>query len=90
MIKSIDENDWCVVIIRWERPTINVSKVKTPKSELIYTTKEEKLANANSKALNAIFCAVDDEEFKRIFKCIIPKKAWDILETTHEWANTTK
>ena len=43
-------------------------------------------ANANSKALNAIFCCVSLDEFHRISHVIIAKEAWQILETTYEGA----
>ncbi|MBA0794642.1 hypothetical protein Gohar_018951 [Gossypium harknessii] len=39
-----------------------------------------KLANANFMALNVIFCGVDGQEFKRIFKCSTTKKTRLILE----------
>ena len=42
------------------------------------------MANANSKALNAIFCGVSPDEFHRISHVTIAKEAWEILETTYE------
>ena len=42
------------------------------------------MANANSKALNAIFCSVSPDEFHRISHVTIAKEAWQILETTYE------
>ena len=41
-------------------------------------------ANANSKALNAIFCGVSPDEFHRISHVTIAKEVWQILETTYE------
>ena len=41
-------------------------------------------ANANSKALNAIFCGVSPNEFHRIPHVTIAKEVWQILETTNE------
>ena len=41
-------------------------------------------ANANSKALNAIFSGVFPNEFHKISHVTISKEAWQILETTYE------
>ena len=37
------------------------------------------LANANSKAINAIFCGVSTDEFHRMSHVEIAKEAWMIL-----------
>ena len=42
------------------------------------------LANANSKAINAIFYDVFTDEFHRISHVEIAKETWMILETTYE------
>ena len=46
--------------------------------------------NANSKALNAIFCGVSPDEFHRISHITIAKEAWQILETTYEETKKVK
>ena len=43
------------------------------------------MSNANSKALNAIFCGVSPDEFRRI-----SQEAWQILETTYEGTKKVK
>ena len=48
------------------------------------------LANANSKAINAIFCGVSTDEFHRISHVEIAKEAWKILETTYEGTKKVK
>ena len=48
------------------------------------------MANANSKALNAIFSGVSPDEFHRISHVIIAKEAWEILETTYEGTKKVK
>ncbi|KAI3463689.1 hypothetical protein Pfo_020352 [Paulownia fortunei] len=45
---------------------------------------DEKIANYNSKALNAIFSAVDVNQFKLIATCESVKEAWEILQTAYE------
>ena len=78
---SIDESVWDVVEIRWTRP--EVTKSTWDKVALAE-------ANANSKALNAIFCGVSLDNFHRISHVTIAKKAWQILETTYEGTKKVK
>ena len=47
-------------------------------------------ANANSKALNAIFCGVSPNEFHRISHVTIAKEAWQTLKTTYEGTKKVK
>ena len=47
-------------------------------------------ANANSKALNAIFYAVSPNEFHRISHIIVAKEAWETLEITYEGMKKVK
>ena len=47
-------------------------------------------ANANSKALNAIFCGVSLNEFHRISYVTIAKEAWQILEMTSKGTKRLK
>ena len=47
-------------------------------------------ANFNSRALNALFCGVTNEEFKKISSTEVAKKAWTILETTYKGTKVAK
>ena len=47
-------------------------------------------ANFNSRALNALFCGVTNEEFKKISFMEVAKEAWTILETTYEGTKAVK
>ena len=47
-------------------------------------------ANFNSKALNALFCGVTNEEFKKISSTEVAKEAWTILKTTYEGTKAVK
>ena len=47
-------------------------------------------ANFNSRALNALFCGVTNEEFKKISFTEVAKEAWTILETTYEGTKAIK
>ena len=47
-------------------------------------------ANFNSRALNALFFRVTNEEFKKISFMEVAKEAWTILETTYEGTKAIK
>ena len=49
-----------------------------------------KAANFNSKALNALFKAVTNEEFKKTSSTETAKEAWTILQTTYEGTKAVK
>ena len=55
-------------------------------SELSITWDDEKIKkeNFNSRALNALYSGVANEEFMKISSIEIAKEAWTILETTYE------
>ena len=78
---SIDESMWDAVEIGWTKP--EAAKSTWHKATLT-------MANANSKALNAIFCGVSPDEFHRISYVSIAKEAWKILETNYEGTKKVK
>ena len=49
-----------------------------------------KAANFNSRALNALFSAVTNEEFNKISSTEIAKEAWTILQKTYEGTKAVK
>ena len=63
---SIDESVWDVVDIGWTRP--EAAKSTWDKAALV-------ASNANSKALNVIFCGVSPDEFHRISHIAVAKEA---------------
>ena len=70
------------------RMGMSYARPTTPKSE--WDKAALALANANSKAINAIFCGVSTDEFYRISHVETAKKAWTILETTYEGTKKVK
>ena len=61
--------------IGWTKPT----------KELVdWDDAKIKIANFNNRALNALFSAVINEEFKKISSTETAKEAWIILQTTYE------
>ena len=49
-----------------------------------------KAANFNSRALNGLFSAVTNEDFKKISSTKTAKEAWTILQTTYEGTKAVK
>ena len=49
-----------------------------------------KTANFNSRALNALFNAVTNEEFKKISSTETAKESWTILQTTYQGTKVVK
>ena len=47
-------------------------------------------ANFNSRALNALFCGVTNEEFRKISSMEVAKEAWTLFETTYEGTKVVK
>ena len=45
---------------------------------------------SNSRALNALFSAAINEEFKKISSIEIAKEAWTILQTSYEGTKVVK
>ena len=78
---SIDEAIWDAVDVGWTRP--EAAKSAWDKAALA-------AANANSKALNAIFCGVSPNEFHKISHITITKEEWKILETMYEGTKKVK
>ena len=78
---SIDDTIWDAVETGWTR--LEAAKSTWDKAALA-------AANANSKALNTIFCGVSLDEFHKISHITVAKEAWEILETTYEGKKKVK
>ena len=72
---------WQAVEIGWTKPK------ETPAD---WDDAKIKVANFNSRALNALFSAVTNEEFKKISSTETAKEAWTILQTTYEGTKVVK
>ena len=70
LLQSLDEKVWQAMEIGWTKP----------KEALVdWDDAKIKAENFNSRALNAIFSAVTNEEFKKISLTETAKEAWTIL-----------
>ncbi|CAM8965490.1 unnamed protein product [Rhodiola kirilowii] len=84
-LKSLDERAWKAVLRGWTEPTMNnLTGEPVPKPEALWTEDEDKASMGNSKAMNAIFSAVNENVMKLIINCEVAKEAWDILQTAFE------
>ena len=69
-MKSLNEKVWQAVEIGWTKP-------KEASADCDDAMIKE--ANFNSRALNALFSAVTNEEFKKISSTETAKEVWTIL-----------
>ncbi|CAM8937397.1 unnamed protein product [Rhodiola kirilowii] len=84
-LKSLDEKAWKAVLKGWTEPIMNnLTGEPIAKLEALWTEEEDKASMGNSKAMNAIFSAVDENVMKLIINCEVAKEAWDILQTAFE------
>ncbi|CAM8933843.1 unnamed protein product [Rhodiola kirilowii] len=84
-LKSLDEKAWKAVLKGWTEPMMNnLTGESIPKPEALWTEEEDKASMGNSKAMNAIFSAVDENVMKLIINCEVAKEAWDILQIAFE------
>ena len=80
-LQSLDEKVWQAVKKGWTKP-----------KEALADWDEAKIKaeNFNGRALNALFSAVTNEEFKKISFTETTKEAWTILQTTYEGTKAVK
>ena len=69
---------------------MDIGQIKTKEASTDWDDAKIKAANFNSRALHALFSAVTNEEFKKIFSTETAKEAWTILQTAYEGTKTIK
>ena len=80
-MQALSEQVWKAVEVGWIKP----KEVPVDWDEATI-----KMANFYSRALNALFCGVTNEEFKKISSTEVAKEAWTILEITYESSKAIK
>ena len=80
-MQSLDEKVWQVVEIGWTKP----KEVSADWDEA-----KIKAANFNNKALNELFSAITNEDFKKISSTETAQEAWTILQATYEGTKAVK
>ncbi|KAH9716748.1 Integrase catalytic domain-containing protein [Citrus sinensis] len=61
-----------------------------PKPSRDWNKFEKRKASLNSKAMNALFCALDKKEFHRVSSCESANEIWHKLEVVYEGTNQVK
>ena len=69
-LQSLDEKVWQAIEIGWTKPK---------EAPADWDDAKIKVANFNSRVLNALFSVVTNEEFKMISSTKTAKEAWTIL-----------
>ena len=80
-LQSLDKKVWQAIEIGW---------TKSKEAPADWDDAKIKAANFNSRALNALFSVVTNEEFKKITSTETAKEAWTILRTTYEGTEAVK
>ena len=80
-LQSLDEKIQLVVEVGWTKPDDPLASWDDTKI---------KATHFNSLALNALFSAVTNKEFKNIFSIDNAKEAWTILQNTYEGTKAVK
>ena len=70
LLQFLDEKVWQAMEISWTKPT---------EVSANWDDAKIKATNFNSRALNALFSAVTNEEFKKISSTKTVNEAWTIL-----------
>ena len=80
-LQSLDEKVWQAVEIGWTKPI---------EALVDWDDTKIKTANFNSRALDALFSAITNQEFKEVSSTETTKEAWTILQTTYEGTKVVK
>ena len=80
-LQAIDILVWKVVESPYIPPTTDFE---------FWTNDAKRKANLNAKAMNALYCAIDQAEFNRISVCSTAHDIWHSLEIIHEGTNKFK
>ena len=80
-LQSLDKKVW---------QAMEISQTKPKEVTTNWDDAKIKAANFNRRALNALFSAVINEEFKKMSSTKTTKKAWTILQITYEGTKAIK
>ena len=80
-LQALGEQVWQAVKVGW---------IKPKEASMDWNNATIIMANFNNRALNALFCGVTNEEFKKISFTEVAKEAWTTLETIYEGTKVVK
>ncbi|KAH9657542.1 hypothetical protein KPL70_023124 [Citrus sinensis] len=90
-LQALDYEIWEIVC---DGPFMPLTKNEVgkdiPKSSREWNELEKRKASLNSKAMNALFCALDKKEFHRVSSCESANEIWHKLEVVYEGMNQVK
>ena len=89
-LSSVDYDVWDIIETGYKSPTITVGDTEIPKPKDRWDANDKKLKTTNAKAMNALICALDKNEFNRISHCTTAQEIWHTLEVTHEGTSQVK
>src|SRR5436853_4543675 len=78
---SLSLDIWKVVNLAYTAPTTPVAQ---------WTNDEKKLVQTNAKAMNALFCSLNKNEFNKVTTCTSVHDIWHILGVTHDGTSKVK
>ena len=79
-----DYNLWDVIKNGPRIPTKMKNGVAIPKPEQEFDELDEKNIQLNARAVYYLFCALSENEFRRVCHCESAQDIWRLLERTHE------
>ncbi|KAH9649211.1 hypothetical protein KPL70_025897 [Citrus sinensis] len=90
-LQALDYEIWEVVC---DGPFLPLTKNEfgedIPKPSREWNELEKRKASLNSKAMNALFCALDKKEFHRVSSCESANEIWHKLQVVYEGTNQVK
>ncbi|KAH9770422.1 hypothetical protein KPL71_012370 [Citrus sinensis] len=90
-LQALDYEIWEIVCDGPFMPlTRNEVGEDIPKPSREWNELEKRKAILNSKAMNALFCALDKKEFHRVSSCESANEIWHKLEVVYEGTNQVK
>ncbi|KAH9751856.1 hypothetical protein KPL71_014473 [Citrus sinensis] len=90
-LQALDYKIWEIVNDGPFMPlTKNEVEEDIPKPSREWNEFEKRKASLNSKAMNALFCALDKKEFHRVSSCESANEIWHKLEVVYEGTNQVK
>ena len=89
-LSFVDYDVWDIIETGYKYPTITIGDTEIPKPKDRWDANDNRLKTINAKAMNALICALDKNEFNRISHCTTAQEILHTLEVTHEGTSQVK
>ena len=80
-LSSTEFDIWQIIEDGYKRP---------PTPRFSWTEGEKRAFTINAKAMNIIFCGLNEKEYNRVSLCQSAQEIWLLLDVTHEGTNQVK